>query len=155
MMIGQVLSHYEVLEEISRGGMGIVYRARDLKLDRLVALKVLPPELVSDSRRKQRFIREAKAAAALNHPHIGVVHEIDESEGSTFIAMEFIEGEMLRDLMADDRLSLDQVLVLAMEVADGLSFAHDRGIVHRDLKPANFMVTKGGMPKSSISAWPN
>ncbi len=147
MMIGQVLSHYEVLEEISRGGMGIVYRARDLKLDRLVALKVLPPELVSDSRRKQRFIREAKAAAALNHPHIGVVHEIDESEGSTFIAMEFIEGEMLRDLMADDRLSLDQVLVLAMEVADGLSFAHDRGIVHRDLKPANIMVTKGGNAK--------
>ena len=98
-MIGRILSHYEVLEEISRGGMGVVYRAQDLKLDRHVALKVLPPELVAASGRKQRFIQEAKTAAALSHPHIGVIHEIDESDGVTFIAMELIEGDSLQDVL--------------------------------------------------------
>ncbi len=92
-MLGRTLSHYKVLEEISRGGMGVVYRALDLKLDREVALKVLPQDLVADSERKRRFIQEAKAAAKLEHPHIGVVHEIDEVEGVTFIAMELIRGE--------------------------------------------------------------
>ena len=95
-MIGRTLSHYKVLDEISRGGMGIVYRALDVKLDREVALKVLPPELVADPERKRRFIQEAKAAAKLEHPHIGVVHEIDEAEGVTFIAMELIRGEKLK-----------------------------------------------------------
>ena len=96
-MIGRTLSHYKVLSEISRGSMGIVYRALDVKLDREVALKVLPPELVADPARKRRFVQEAKAAAKLDHPHIGVVHKIDESEGTRFIAMELIRGEQLRD----------------------------------------------------------
>ena len=98
-MIGRTLSHYRVLEELSRGGMGIVYRALDVKLDREVALKVLPPELVADPERKRRFIQEAKAAAKLNHPHIGMVFEIDEAEGVTFIAMELIQGEKLKDII--------------------------------------------------------
>jgi len=146
-MIGRVLSHYEVLEEISRGGMGVVYRAQDLKLDRHVALKVLSPELVSTSGRKQRFIQEAKTAAALSHPHIGVIHEIDESDGVTFIAMELIEGDKLQDVLKKDRLPLNQALELAIEVAEGLSCAHEKGIVHRDLKPANIMVTGEGRAK--------
>jgi serine/threonine protein kinase/tetratricopeptide (TPR) repeat protein len=146
-MVGRTLSHYKILEELSRGGMGIVYRAVDLKLDREVALKVLPPELVADPERKRRFIQEAKAAAKLEHPHIGVVHEIDEVEGVTFIAMELIEGEMLRDVLQKERLPLTRSLELATEVAEGLARAHDKGIVHRDLKPANIMVTEDGHAK--------
>lgn len=103
-MIGRTLSHYKILSEISRGGMGIVYRAVDLKLDREVALKVLPPELVADTERKRRFVQEAKAAAKLEHPHIGMIFEIDEAEGTTFIAMELVRGEQLRDLM--ERMNL-------------------------------------------------
>ncbi len=133
--------------KISRGGMGIVYRALDLKLDREVALKVLPPELVADSERKRRFVQEAKAAAKLEHPHIGVVHEIDEAEGVTFIAMELIEGEKLKDIISQDRLPLTRSLELATEVAEGLARAHDKGIVHRDLKPANIMITEDGHAK--------
>ncbi len=136
-MIGRILSHYKVLEELSRGGMGIVYRAVDVKLDREVALKVLPPELVADSERKRRFIQEAKAAAKLEHPHIGVVHEIDEAEGVTFIAMELIRGEQLKEVLHRGHLPLSRSLELATEVAEGLVHAHDKGIVHRDLKPAN------------------
>ncbi len=146
-MIGATLSHYRVLEEISRGGMGIVYRGLDVKLDREVALKVLLPELVADPERKRRFIQEAQAAAKLEHPHIGVVHEIDEAEGVTFIAMELIRGEQLKDGLGRDRLPLARSLELATEVAEGLARAHDKGIVHRDLKPANIMVTEDGHAK--------
>ncbi len=141
------LSHYKILQEISRGGMGIVYRALDLKLDREVALKVLPPELVEDAERKRRFIQEAKAAAKLEHPHIGVVHEIDEADGATFIAMELIRGEQLRDLMQKGRLPVNRSLELATEIAEGLNRAHGQGIVHRDVKPANVMVTEDGHAK--------
>ncbi len=119
-MIGRTLSHYKILEELSRGGMGIVYRALDLKLDREVALKVLPPELVADSERKRRFVQEAKAAAKLEHPHIGVVHEIDEAEGVTFIAMELIRGEKLRDTIAKCPLPLRRALEIATDIAEGL-----------------------------------
>ncbi len=146
-MIGRILSHYKVLEELSRGGMGIVYRALDVKLDREVALKVLPPEIVADPERKRRFIQEAKAAAKLEHPHIGVVHEIDEAEGVTFIAMELIRGEQLKDMLQREKLPLARSLELAMEIAEGLAPAHDKGIVHRDLKPANIMVTEDGHAK--------
>ncbi len=146
-MIGRILSHYKVLEEISRGGMGIVYLAVDVKLDREVALKVLPPELVADPERKRRFIQEAKAAAKLEHPHIGVVHEIDEAEGVTFIAMELIRGEMFRDFLRRQRMPLARSLELAAEIAEGLSCAHERGIVHRDVKPANIIVTEHGHAK--------
>ncbi len=146
-MIGRTLSHYKVLEELSRGGMGIVYRALDVKLDREVALKVLPPELVADPERKRRFIQETKAAAKLNHPHIGMVFEIDEADGVTFIAMELIRGEQLKDIINRERLPLARALELAIEVAEGLAIAHEKGIVHRDLKPANVMVTEQGHPK--------
>ncbi len=124
--------------------MGIVYRALDTKLDRAVAIKVLPPELVSDDSRKRRFVQEAKAAAALSHPHIATVYDIDEAEGTIFIAMELIEGEKLSDLLRRERLLLSRALELATEVVEGLTRAHEKGIVHRDLKPANLMVTRDG-----------
>ena len=146
-MIGQTLSHYKVLDEISRGGMGIVYRALDVKLNREVALKVLPPELVADPERKRRFVQEAQAAAALEHPHIAVVYEIDEANGVTFIAMELIRGEQLSDTLARAKLSADRALELAIEIAEGLASAHGKGVVHRDLKPANIMVTGDGHAK--------
>jgi serine/threonine protein kinase/predicted negative regulator of RcsB-dependent stress response len=146
-MLGETLSHYKILSEISRGGMGIVYRAVDLKLDREIALKVLPPELVTDPERKRRFIQEAKAAAKLEHPHIGVVHEIDEVDGVTFIAMELIQGEPLREMLRKEQPPLSRSLEIAAEVAEGLSFAHDKSLVHRDLKPANIMLTEQGHAK--------
>jgi serine/threonine protein kinase len=147
-VIGRILSHYKVLEELSRGGMGIVYRALDVKLDREVALKVLPPELVAEPERKRRFIQEAKAAAKLNHPHIGMVFEIDEADGVTFIAMELIQGEQLKDIINKrEKLPLARSLELATEIAEGLARAHDKGIIHRDLKPANIMVTEDGHAK--------
>ncbi len=146
-MIGRTLSHYKVQEEIGRGGMGIVYRAIDLKLDREVALKVLRPDLVADPDRKRRFIQEAKAAAKLEHPHIGVVHEIDEAAGLTFITMELIRGKKLRDVVIEESLPVVRILEVATEVAEGLANAHEKGIVHRDLKPANIMVTEDGHAK--------
>ncbi|HEV8253115.1 MAG TPA: serine/threonine-protein kinase, partial [Vicinamibacteria bacterium] len=146
-LAGRTLGHYEVHEEISRGGMGIVYRATDAKLGREVALKVLPPELVADPDRRRRFVQEAQAASALTHPHIAVIHEIGEDEGTTFIAMELIHGERLSELIAQRRLSLARTLELAVEMAEALARAHDKGIVHRDLKPANVMVTEDGHAK--------
>ena len=140
-MIGRTLSQYKILEEISRGGMGIVYRALDLNLDREIALKILPPELVADPERKRRFIQEAKAAAKLEHPHIGTVYEIDEADGVTFIAMELIRGETLRDIIKTQKQTVARSLELATEVAEGLAHAHGKGIVHRDLKPENVLVT--------------
>jgi serine/threonine protein kinase len=146
-MIGRTLSHYRILTEIGRGGMGIVYRAVDVKLNREVALKVLPPELVADPERKRRFVQEAQAAPALEHPHIAVVHEIDEVDGVTFIVMELIRGEKLRDLLAIEPLPHTRTLEIALDVAEGLAHAHDKRIVHRDLKPANIMITEDGHVK--------
>jgi serine/threonine protein kinase/tetratricopeptide (TPR) repeat protein len=127
--------------------MGIVYRALDIKLNREVALKVLPPDLVADPERKRRLVQEAQAAAALEHPHIAVVYEIDEAEGATFIAMELIQGEKLSELLQSQSLPLARLLEIATEIAEGLASAHERGIVHRDLKPANVMVTEQGHAK--------
>jgi tetratricopeptide (TPR) repeat protein/predicted Ser/Thr protein kinase len=146
-MIGKTVSHYKVLEEISRGGMGVVYRAVDLNLNREIALKVLPPDLVADAERRRRFVQEAQAAAALEHPHIAVVHEVGEAEGITFIAMELIRGEKLSDGLGRGRLTVPRSLELAGEVAEGLARAHQMGVVHRDLKPANIMVTEDGHAK--------
>jgi serine/threonine protein kinase len=146
-VIGRSLSHYRIEEEISRGGMGVVYRALDTKLDRKVAVKVLPPELVADESRRHRFGQEAKAAAAIHHPHIATIHEFDEAEGVHFIVMELIQGEMLSRLLARERLPVSRTLALATELAEGLSKAHEKQVIHRDLEPANVMVTEDGHVK--------
>src|SRR5687768_5221527 len=135
-MTGRRLSHYEIAEEISRGGMGVVYRATDLRLNREVALKILPDEVTKDAGRKRRFIQEAQAASALEHPHIAVIHDVDEVDGVTFIAMELIRGEKLSDAASHQRLAPIRVIELITEVAAGLARAHEKHIVHRDLKPA-------------------
>jgi tetratricopeptide (TPR) repeat protein/predicted Ser/Thr protein kinase len=146
-LIGRTLSHYQVLEEIGRGAMGVVYRARDIHLNRDVALKVLPPELVADPERRQRFVLEARAASALEHPHIAVIHEIGEADGISFIAMEHVRGEKLSDVLARGPLLPSRALDLAAEIAEGLARAHEKGILHRDLKPANVMLTEEGHAK--------
>jgi TolB-like protein/Tfp pilus assembly protein PilF/predicted Ser/Thr protein kinase len=143
-MIGKTLSHYRLLEKIGEGGMGVVYRAEDTRLRRTVALKFLRSELTLDGLARERFLREARAAAALDHPHICTVYEIDEAEGQVFIAMAFVEGQSLKQLIAAGRLSFDDIVRIATHVAEGLKAAHDRGIVHRDIKPANIMLTPAG-----------
>jgi tetratricopeptide (TPR) repeat protein len=146
-MIGRRISHYEIAEEISRGGMGVVYRATDLRLNREVAFKILPEEVTKDADRKRRFIREAQAASTLEHPHIAVIHDVDEADGVTFIAMELIRGEKLSDMLSRQRPAPIRAIELMSEVAAGLTRAHEKNIVHRDMKPANVMVTEEGHAK--------
>jgi tetratricopeptide (TPR) repeat protein/TolB-like protein/predicted Ser/Thr protein kinase len=146
-MIGRRLSHYDIVDEISRGGMGVVYRAIDVHLGREIALKVLPEDLVHDSARRERLLQEARAASALEHPHVAVIHEVGNADGITFIAMELIRGEQLSDTLSRGPLSQARALALATEVAEGLARAHEKGIVHRDIKPANVMVTEEGHAK--------
>ena len=146
-MIGKTLSHYKILDELSRGGMGVVYRAVDTKLNREVALKVLPDNLIADPERKRRFTQEAQAAASLEHPNIAVIYEIDEADGVTFMVMELIRGEKLSVVIEKERPSLKRSLDLCLEVAEGLAEAHDKGIVHRDIKPDNVMLAPNGHAK--------
>jgi serine/threonine protein kinase/tetratricopeptide (TPR) repeat protein len=146
-LIGRTISRYQILDEISRGGMGVVYRALDVRLNREVALKVLPPELVADPDRRSRFVLEARAASSLEHPHIAVIHEIDEVDGISFIAMELVRGDQLARLTAAGPLPASRALEIAGEVAEGLARAHEKGVVHRDLKPANVMLTEDGHAK--------
>lgn len=146
-MIGRIISHYKILEKLGEGGMGVVYGAQDTKLDRTVALKFLPPESMLDADARARFIHEAKAAAALSHPNICTIHEIDESEGQTYIAMECVEGKSLKDKVSAGPLKVEEGLRIALQVAEGLQAAHERGIVHRDIKGANIMVTSRGQAK--------
>jgi serine/threonine protein kinase len=131
---GTVIAHYRVIEPIGAGGMGAVYKAHDEKLDRIVALKLLPADAVSQEDRRRRFIQEARAASALSHPHILTVYEIGEADGKPFIAMEYVEGETLRKKIARKPLAPRQCLDIAIQIAEGLTKAHAQGIIHRDLK---------------------
>jgi len=141
-MTGQTISHYRILEKLGEGGMGIVYKAEDTKLRRTVALKFLPPHAIEN---RDRFPREAQAAAALNHPNICTVFEIDDEHG--FLAMELIEGQSVRDKIATRPLPIEEALEIAIEVCQGLRSAHEKGIVHRDIKSPNLMLTAQGQVK--------
>ena len=143
-MVGQTISHYRIVEKLGEGGMGVVYKARDTRLDRFLALKVLPPDKFIDPERRRRFAVEAKAASALNHPNIVAIYDIETADGVDFIAMEYAEGETLDERIARKGLSPKEAFRVAIQIADALAAAHAAGIVHRDLKPSNIMVGADG-----------
>ena len=146
-MIGRTISHYEIVEKLGEGGMGVVYKARDTHLDRFVAIKVLPPEKVADGERKRRFVQEAKSASALNHPNIITIYDIATENGIDFISMEYVPGRALNQVITRKGLPLGEALRYAVQIADALAVAHAAGIIHRDLKPGNVMVI--GAPERS------
>jgi predicted Ser/Thr protein kinase len=146
-MVGQVLKHYRIEAQLGKGGMGVVYRARDTRLDRLVALKMITPGLVANPERRSRLLLEARSAAAVTHPAIAQIYDIDEVDGNLFIAMEYVDGRTVSKLIADGELDLMGAVEIALQVAEGLAKAHDAGILHRDIKSDNIMVTRDGHAK--------
>ena len=146
-MIGKTVSHYRIVEKLGGGGMGVVYKAEDTKLKRTVALKFLPPELTRDEEAKKRFIREAQAAAALDHPNICTIYEVGEADGQAYIAMELVSGEALSERLSGERMVVDEVLRMGNQMADALAHAHSNGVVHRDFKSGNVVITPEGRAK--------
>jgi eukaryotic-like serine/threonine-protein kinase len=144
---GRILSHYQILKHLGSGGMGDVYLAHDSQLERTVALKILPAEVASDPERMRRFVREAKAASAIDHPNIVHVYEINQTENVNFISMQYVEGQTLRNKIDGRPLPIDELLQAAIQISDALTEAHARGIIHRDIKPANIMISSKGQVK--------
>jgi serine/threonine protein kinase len=143
-LVGRTLGHYQVQSLLGAGGMGEVYLARDPRLDRAVALKILPPDLAFDVDRMHRFTLEAKAASALNHPNVATIHDVGDSDGVRFIVMEYVEGQTLADAIRSGPLAAPDIVDIGVQVADALEAAHAKGITHRDIKPANVMRTRRG-----------